>query len=106
MVYLLEHKDKDNNPKSSAFVSAFFDAHARDIYEFIVDIKEEDTVNITEVGEGITDLTVYVEINRFDEFVGFSRKPKTPAKGGTVKEFVINDSITDVEIITNNIGKL
>ena len=72
MLFLIEHKDKKENPKTSAIVSAFFEPHARDIYEFIVKIEEEDIVNIYELGEDFVDRPVYIEVNRFDEFLGYS----------------------------------
>lgn len=102
MLYLIEHKDYRNVPKSAAIISAFFDVHARDIYEFVVKILDDDIVNITEIGEGLINETIYVEINRFDEFVAFSREYFEPHKRGKIKEIVVSDSITDLYQITKN----
>ena len=82
MLFLIEHKDKRENPKTSAIVSAFFEPHARDIYEFIVKIEEEDIVNIYELGEEFVDRPVYIEVNRFDEFFGYSLTEIAPSKKG------------------------
>lgn len=103
MVYFIEHKNFKGVPKSAAFVSAFFDAHARDIYEFIVKILDEDIVTVTEVPDiGEAGSTMYVEINRFDEFVKYSPEWFEPKKGGQIKEIFVEDQITNVYQITKN----
>ena len=101
MLYLIEHKSKKNIPKSAAIVSAFFQEHARDIYEFIVYIAEDDIVNIVEIAEDVIDMTIYVEINRYNEFVSMSREKLKPTqKGGIIKEIIVSDSITNLYQLT------
>lgn len=103
MLFLIEHKDKKENPKTSAIVSAFFEPHARDIYEFIVKIEEEDIVNIYELGEDFVDRPVYIEVNRFDEFLGYSLTEIAPSKkGNKIKKVMVTDTITNIYKLTNN----
>lgn len=103
MVYLIEHKDKKGNPKTSAIVSAFFSPHALDMYEFVVKIEEEDIVEVYELGEGFVDRPVYIEVNRFDEFLGYSLEAISPSKkGNEIREIIVTDTITNVYKITNN----
>lgn len=103
MLFLIEHKDKKENPKTSAIVSAFFEPHARDIYEFIVKIEEEDIVNVYELGEDFVDRPVYIEVNRFDEFLDYSLTEIAPSKkGNKIKKVMVTDTITNVYKLTNN----
>lgn len=103
MVYLIEHKNDKGTPKSSAIVSAFFAPHALDIYQFIVDIEDDDVVNIVELGEGFIDKPIYIEINRFNEFVNYSLKKIEPSKkGNCIKTFIVTDEILNVYKITKN----
>lgn len=102
MIYLIEHKDLKGKPKSAAIISAFFAPHAMDIYEFIVDIEENDICNIEEIGEGFIEKTIYIEVNRFNEYLRYSLEKISPKIGTEIKEFVVSDTITNIYQITNN----